>query len=104
VRTEGEQWLTTASENEWSMGEDWGQGRASLSEAEWSMNSESERLPSDGNGTNRRIPFTSTCHLVLVVCLNVTFGYSELTDASGISMQSLTTTHWMIYIYEVKRG
>ena len=93
MKTEREQWLTTASENEWSMGEDWGQGRASLSEAEWSMNSVNRNV-SLVTGMGQIVGFllpvmSSTCHLV--VCLYVTFGYSELTDASGISMQSLMT-------------
>ena len=90
---------------QWLRSEDWGQGRVSLSEAEWSMSSESERLPSDGNGTNRRIPFThDEQHSPLCGVRVCDVWLSELTDASGISMQSLMTTHWMIYIYEVKRG
>ena len=45
---------------------------------------------------------SSTCHLV--VCLYVTFGYSELTDASGISMQSLMTdTLDDLHIWSKKR-
>ena len=69
----GWQWLLKMN-GHWLRSEDWGQGRVSLSEAQWPINRNVSLVTGTGQIVEFLLPMmSSTCHFV--VCLYVTFGY-----------------------------